>query len=108
MLRQLYPRYSEENFEDNMKLVRDVEAIAKKKNCAVSQVAIGWVAAQSGRKGLPTIIPIPGSTTVSRVIENTTLVRLTEDELAEIDELLKKFVPKGDRYGGQATHHLNG
>ncbi|KAF1814252.1 Aldo/keto reductase [Eremomyces bilateralis CBS 781.70] len=107
-LRETFPRFSEENFPANMKLVREVEEIAKRKNCAISQVAIGWVLAQSGRNGLPTIIPIPGATTEARVAENTTAVTLTEEDLAAIDELLKNFVPAGGRYGGFGAALMNG
>ncbi len=47
---------------------------------------------------MPTIIPIPGSTKVSRVEENAVEVDLTDAEMDEIDEIVAKFEVKGDRY----------
>ena len=47
---------------------------------------------------MPTIIPIPGATTASRVEENSKLVELTDEEMAEIDATLSKFTTVGERY----------
>jgi pyridoxine 4-dehydrogenase len=59
---------------------------------------MGWVLAHSGRKGMPTLIPIPGATTSARIQENMKPAELSEDELASIAEFLKKFTPVGTRY----------
>lgn len=82
-----------------MKLVHEVEKIAKKKGCTVGQVAIAWVKVQSGRDGLPTIIPIPGATTEGRVIENNKDVELSAGDMKELEDILKRCVVKGARYG---------
>ena len=47
---------------------------------------------------MPTIIPIPGSKSVEKIKENSTLVELTSEELNEIDTMLREFKPKGDRF----------
>lgn len=98
--RDRFPRFAEGNFEKNLKLVEEVEALAKRKGYTVGQVAIAWVMAQSGRNGLPIVIPIPGSTTEQRVLENNKLVKLTDKELQELDEFVKTAEVAGDRYGG--------
>ena len=54
--------------------------------------------AQSGKPGMPTIIPIPGATTEERIRENMVDVDLSESELKEIDELIKGVTIVGDRY----------
>ncbi|GAW12237.1 hypothetical protein ANO14919_015980 [Xylariales sp. No.14919] len=86
------------NFENNIKLVHQVEELAKKKGCTPGQLAIGWVRALNGRPGMPTIIPIPGATTAERVRENAKVVELTEEEMAAIDKILDGFKPIGGRY----------
>ncbi|KAI1347387.1 pyridoxal reductase [Xylaria sp. FL0043] len=86
------------NFENNIKLVHQVEELAKKKGCTPAQLALGWVRALNGRPGMPTIIPIPGATTVERVKENMKVVELTDEELASIDKILDDFKPVGNRY----------
>ena len=99
LLRQLnFPRFSKENFHINVQLVEKVEEIAKKKGCTPAQLAINWTRAISRRPNMPTIIPIPGATTAARVEENSKLVDITDEELAQIDAILAKFTPAGERY----------
>lgn len=92
------PRFQPENFHINLELVRQLEALAAKKGCKPSQLAIGWVLGISRRPGMPDIIPIPGATTAERVKENSTIVELTDEEMAEIDAVLAKFKVVGGRY----------
>ena len=98
LLQMNFPRFRPENFETNVQLVEKVEEIAKKKNCTPAQLAINWTRALSRRPGLPTIIPIPGATTVARVEENSKFVDITDEEMTEIDAILAKFTPAGERY----------
>ncbi|GAW17667.1 hypothetical protein ANO14919_071270 [Xylariales sp. No.14919] len=93
-----FPRFQPGNFEANLRLVEQVAEIAKAKDCTPAQLAINWTRAVSRRPGVPTIIPIPGATTVERVNENTRVVDLTDDELARIDTVLAAFTPAGGRY----------
>ena len=59
--RRFFPRYQPENLATNRKLVEEVEKMAEKKGCTTAQVSLGWLLALSKRDGMPTIIPIPGS-----------------------------------------------
>ncbi|KAI8950988.1 aldo/keto reductase [Xylaria longipes] len=86
------------NFENNIKLVHQVEQLAKQKGCTPAQLAISWVRALNGRPGMPTIIPIPGATTAERVRENAKVVELTDEDMAAIDKILDGFKPIGRRY----------
>ena len=97
-MRRMWPRYQEETFYKNLELVSKIEALAKRKGCTTGQIAINWVLSVAKRPGMPTIIPIPGSTNPDRIRENAKIVDLTTDDLAEIDEILKSFVPAGERY----------
>ncbi|KAK5163626.1 uncharacterized protein LTR77_010575 [Saxophila tyrrhenica] len=96
-MRRRMPRFFPENFDQNMKLVEEVEEVAKRKGCTAGQVAIAWVAKQSKSIGTP-VMPIPGASAISRLNENLKIVELTDDELAEINTVLKKAEVKGDRY----------
>ncbi|KAI1083639.1 putative aldo/keto reductase [Whalleya microplaca] len=98
-----FPRFSPDNFEKNMQLVHKVEELAGKKGCTPAQLAINWTRALSRRPGMPTIIPIPGSTTVARVEENSKLIDLTDEDMAQIDTILANFTPAGGRYHSAVT-----
>ncbi|KAI1432622.1 pyridoxal reductase [Xylaria sp. CBS 124048] len=86
------------NFEHNIQLVHQVEALAQKKGCTLAQLAISWVRCLNGRPGMPVIIPIPGATTAERVKENAKEVVLTAEEMASIDTILAGFTTLGNRY----------
>lgn len=44
--RKFAPRFSEENFEKNLKLVDEITEIAKKKDATASQLTLAWILAQ--------------------------------------------------------------
>jgi pyridoxine 4-dehydrogenase len=94
-----HPRFQPDTFPINMELVKQVQEIAKKKGVTPAQLAVNWVRSLSKQPGKPsTIIPIPGSTTASRLAENAKVVELTSQDMAEIDSILQKFKVVGDRY----------
>ena len=92
-------RFQDANFEQNKKLINEVQSLASRKGVAPSQVALGWIRSLSGKAGMPTIIPIPGGTTVDKVTQNLVGVKLfSDEELAEVDAILKENVVAGARY----------
>ncbi|KAK4156916.1 NADP-dependent oxidoreductase domain-containing protein [Chaetomidium leptoderma] len=100
---RIFPRFSPENFSNNLNLFTHVNALAQKKGCTPAQLALAWTRCLSRRPGMPTIIPIPGSTKASRVQENAVEVELTDAEMDEIDGILARFEVKGERYPGHIT-----
>ena len=62
------------------------------------QIALAWLLAQQ-----PWIVPIPGTTKVSRLHENigAARVQLDANELRSIDEALAKVPVQGERYPAQ-------
>jgi aryl-alcohol dehydrogenase-like predicted oxidoreductase len=78
------PRFSHENFEHNLRLVEQVEAIAAEAGATPAQVALAWLLAQ-GRD----IAPIPGTRRVARVEENIAAdaLELTADHLQRLRDL---------------------
>lgn len=103
--RRMFPRFQPDVFDENLKLVEEVEKLAKRKGASVIQVAIGWVLAQSETIGVP-VIPIPGASAVSRVEENSREVMLTKEELEDLDGVLERIVVKGGRAPAQFSHFL--
>jgi len=107
-MRRHFPRFQPENLDENLKLSKAVEVIAKRNNVTLAQVALAWIRGMSRRNGLPEIIPIPGSSTEARVLENSQHVTLTEGDMKDLDIILSKFEVKGDRYGGHGAAFMNG
>ncbi|KAH6663437.1 NADP-dependent oxidoreductase domain-containing protein, partial [Verticillium dahliae] len=68
-----------ENFGINLELTAQV-AYGRQEGRHAAQLALGWCRALSRRPGMPTIIPIPGTTTAARVKENAKLVDLSDAE----------------------------
>lgn len=95
-----FPRFEKENMERNVRLVEKVEELAGKKGCTPAQLAINWTRALSRRPRMPVIIPIPGASAAERVEENSKVVEINDQEMAEIDSLLAHFTPSGERYPG--------
>lgn len=86
------PRFAEGNFERNLRMVDEVEAVAADAGVTPAQVALAWLLAQGDD-----IVPIPGTKRVTRVEENAAAdaVTLTPDQLTRLDALTP---PSGERY----------
>jgi aryl-alcohol dehydrogenase-like predicted oxidoreductase len=69
--------------------------IAERTKATPAQIALAWLLAQK-----PWIVPIPGTTKLSRLEENigSTTVDLTPDDLREIDSAASRISVQGDRY----------
>jgi len=107
-MRRHFPRFSPENFDKNMDLVRQIQDLAQRKGCTPAQLAISWVRHLSKKNGNPEIVPIPGATKVERVRENAKDVGLTSSDEAAIDSILKSFSVQGGRYGGPLAALMEG
>ncbi|KAF2690989.1 Aldo/keto reductase [Lentithecium fluviatile CBS 122367] len=99
------PRFQPDVFDENLKLVKQVEELAAKKGSTPGQVALGWVLAHSGKKGWPEMLPIPGATTVDRITENMKPAQLSEEDMAALSEILQKFPVQGARYHAEGMKH---
>ncbi|KAF7542362.1 hypothetical protein G7Z17_g11646 [Cylindrodendrum hubeiense] len=106
-MRLVHPRFQGDNLLKNLELVAKVDDIAQRKGCTPGQVAINWLLALSRKPGMPKIIPIPGSTNPDRIRENATIVDLTDNDMAEIGDILATFTTAGTRYPAQAMDLLN-
>jgi aryl-alcohol dehydrogenase-like predicted oxidoreductase len=99
------PRFQGENFQKNLDLVHRIEEIAKQKNCQPSQLALAWVLAQGDD-----IVPIPGTKRRKYLEENIGAleVKLTEADLARINEVFPTDAAAGNRYPEHMMAIVNG
>jgi aryl-alcohol dehydrogenase-like predicted oxidoreductase len=93
--RSALPRFTPEAMKANQAFVDLLGVIAKQKNATPAQIALAWLLAQK-----PWIVPIPGTTKLSRLDENIGAValELTPADLREIDSAASKIPVQGDRY----------
>jgi aryl-alcohol dehydrogenase-like predicted oxidoreductase len=93
--RNIVPRFTPEARLANQALVDLLGEIAERKKATPAQIALAWLLAQK-----PWIVPIPGTTKLSRLEENigAVAVELTPDDLREIDSAASKITVQGARY----------
>jgi aryl-alcohol dehydrogenase-like predicted oxidoreductase len=98
------PRFEQENFRRNIELVEKIRAFAADKGCTPAQLALAWVLAQGDD-----IIPIPGTKRRRYLEENVGAldIRLTREELAEIDTLFPPGAAAGTRYPEYGMRAVN-
>ena len=103
-VRNMIPRFSEENREANQKLVTLLAAFAQNKGITTAQLALAWVLHQQ-----PWFVPIPGTTKLHRLEENIAAVdvRLSPEELKEINALLSSIAIAGDRVSAQMQRSID-
>ncbi len=97
--RAIVPRFSEENRKANQALVDVVKKFAQQKKATPAQIALAWLLAKK-----PWIVPIPGTTKLSRLEENigAASLELTAEDVHALEETSSAIKVEGDRY--PATH----
>ncbi|MDA0179751.1 aldo/keto reductase [Solirubrobacter phytolaccae] len=99
--RQTNPRFTGGNLERNLRIVDEVRAVADALEATPAQVALAWLLTRGDD-----IAPIPGTTRVDRVEENTAAegLLLPADHLARLNDLQP---PSGDRFDEASMAALN-
>jgi aryl-alcohol dehydrogenase-like predicted oxidoreductase len=89
------PRFTPEALKANQALVDLLGRMAAKKHATPAQIALAWLLAQK-----PWIVPIPGTTKLTRLEENlgAAAIELTPADLSEIDSAASKITVQGARY----------
>lgn len=89
---KMLPRFKEENRNKNVQLIRELQELAEKKHCNVSQLAIAWLMKQGDD-----VIPIPGTKRLKYLEDNWAAlkVQLSDDDEKEI----RAFVENADIAG---------
>ncbi|WVZ84933.1 hypothetical protein U9M48_031900 [Paspalum notatum var. saurae] len=92
--RKELPRFQPENLEKNALIFEQVNAMAARKGCTPSQLALAWVHHQG-----TDVCPIPGTTKIENFNKNVAAlsVKLTQEEMAELESYASADV-QGDRY----------
>jgi aryl-alcohol dehydrogenase-like predicted oxidoreductase len=98
------PRFQGENFQKNLTLLKEIEAIAADRNCTPSQLALAWVLAQG-----QDIVPIPGTKRRKYLELNVAAVdlKLTPEDLARIERAMPAGAAAGTRYAAPQMAALN-
>jgi aryl-alcohol dehydrogenase-like predicted oxidoreductase len=97
--RTTVPRFTAENRKANLVFVEWLKGFAERKNATPAQIALAWLLAQQ-----PWIVPIPGTTKLHRLQENLggAAVKLTADDLREIEGAVSQIEIQGARYSEAA------
>jgi aryl-alcohol dehydrogenase-like predicted oxidoreductase len=93
--RNILPRFTAEALKTNQALIDLLGKVAKEKNATPAQIALAWLLAQK-----PWIVPIPGTTKMNRLEENTgaAAIELNAADLQQIEEAASKISIQGARY----------
>jgi aryl-alcohol dehydrogenase-like predicted oxidoreductase len=96
--RNTLPRFTPEARKANQALVDLLGKIAEQKKATPAQIALAWLLAQK-----PWIVPIPGTTKLTRLEENlgAAAVELTSSDLRDIENAAAKITVQGARYPEQ-------
>jgi aryl-alcohol dehydrogenase-like predicted oxidoreductase len=99
-----FPRFSEENFRQNLELAERVREIAAEKGATPGQLALAWLLARGDD-----IVPIPGTKRRKYLEENAGAVdiTLTGEDLRRIEEAIPKGSAAGERYSEQMMRTVN-
>ena len=94
-LRMTMPRFLDDNFKNNLKLLDEYELIAKENNCTPAQLALAWLLSKD-----ETVIPIPGTKHVNYVEENAAAadIKLSATVIQRLDKLINDNTVLGERY----------
>ena len=97
------PRFSEQNFANNLTLVKEIHHIAVSLNCTPAQLALAWIAERS-----PHYVSIPGTRSPSRMIENAAAAELiiSQQQWADINHKIERCQVFGLRYKEEAMAAL--
>ena len=91
---KVFPRLAEENREANQKLVGEFKALAEKKGCNTSQLALAWLLKQGSD-----VFPNPGTKRIKYLEDN---MKALEVELSDGDEAaIRKLVENSEMVGGR-------
>jgi aryl-alcohol dehydrogenase-like predicted oxidoreductase len=103
-IRSRMPRFTPEARKANRVVVDLLARIGEQKGATPAQIALAWLLIQK-----PWIVPIPGSRKLERLDENigALAVKLTSDNLQEIESALSTITVQGARYPQDIERQVN-
>ena len=102
--RRTSPRFQGDNFQHNLRLADEINAMASEQRCAPSQLALAWVLAQGND-----IVPIPGTKRRKYLEENVGALdlNLAAGDVARIDRAIPPGAASGERYAPHALRAVS-
>jgi aryl-alcohol dehydrogenase-like predicted oxidoreductase len=99
-----FPRFSEENFRQNLELAERVREVAAEKGATPGQLALAWLLHQG-----EDIVPIPGTKRRKYLEENAGAadVTLNDEDLRRIEEAIPRGSAAGERYAERQMRAVN-
>jgi aryl-alcohol dehydrogenase-like predicted oxidoreductase len=103
--RSNHPRFSGEALEQNLQLVKNLEAIAQEKGLTVAQLALAWVLSRGSD-----VVPIPGTKRRRWLEENIAAddVELSASDCAALEAAVPRDAVAGERYHAAGMRSING
>jgi len=100
--RRTNPRWTEGNFDANLRLVQGIAEVAKRKGVTPGQIALAWTIAQG-------TVPIPGTRRIKYLEENAAAasIALSAEDLAALEAVAPIGAAAGERYPPQGMAALN-
>jgi aryl-alcohol dehydrogenase-like predicted oxidoreductase len=102
--RRMNPRFQGDNFQKNLELVEELQAMARDKGTTAAQLALAWLLTRGDH-----VVPIPGSRRLDRLEENAAAadITLTENELHRLELIAPVGAAVGMRYPETMMEALN-
>jgi aryl-alcohol dehydrogenase-like predicted oxidoreductase len=102
--RRTNPRFQEQALRENLRLADRVTELAEARGITPAQLALAWVMAKGDD-----VVPIPGTKSPRRLEENAAAadVKLTTDDLEELDGAISPEAVRGSRYNDEMMALLN-
>ena len=100
-IRRQFPKFDQENLPKNLEKISLLEHMAREKNCTAAQLAIAWVLSRG-----EDVVPLVGMSQRARVVDNLKAfdVKLSKENLADLDQAFPLGAITGDRYPAQVKH----
>ena len=103
--RRKVPRFYQENFDYNARLLKELQKVADAKQCTVAQLSLAWILHQGD-----CFVPIPGTLRISHLEENVRAadVVLSTEDLAVLDGIFpRNGAAAGARHDKDRSKELN-
>ncbi len=103
-IRRGMPRFQAPNWEANLALHGQAQALARQAGCTLAQLSLAWLLAQGEH-----VLPIPGTTQLQHLRDNVAAARLAlpAHTLAALSALINTQTVSGNRYGAQARGEVD-
>ena len=103
-IRRGMPRFQSPNFENNLKLLPELRAIAKEADTTPAQVVLAWLLQKR-----PFIVPIVGTTSIAHLEEDlgATHAKLSPAVIGKLESLINQHTVSGPRYPAETQKEID-